>query len=85
MLPKTKTNKMRPIQYFINITRKEFCIFHTSIQVMKEIKNAINDANWGIIDDIFVETETGDNFNIYKYNLGYNFIVRNIPIFDPEA
>jgi hypothetical protein len=52
---------------------------------MKEIKNAINDANWGIIDDIFVETETGDNFNIYKYNLGYNFIVRNIPIFDPEA
>jgi len=76
---------MQPIHYFINITRKEFCVFHTSIQVIKELNNAINDTHWLTTDDIFVETETGDDFNIYKNKLGYNFIVRTMPIFDPEA
>jgi hypothetical protein len=52
---------------------------------MKELNNAINDTHWLTTDDIFVEAETGDDFNIYKNKLGYNFIVRTMPIFDPEA
>jgi hypothetical protein len=40
------------------------------------------DTQWLITDDIFVEVETGNDFNIYKYKLNYKFILRNMPIFE---
>ena len=81
-----KQTKMTPIHYFLNLTRNEFCVFHNSIQVVKEIQNAVNDTNWLLGDNICVEADmTGGDFKYYTNTLKYKFIMRRIPMFDPEA
>jgi hypothetical protein len=79
-------NKMMPIQYFLNITRNEFCIFHNSIPVLTEIYTVMNQMKWSVSDTIFVEADlTGSDFKYYTDTIGYKFITRSIPMFDPEA
>ena len=80
---------MMPIQYFLNVTRKEFCMFHNSIPVLTEIQNAVNHTNWLLSDRIFVDADvTGGDFKYYTDTIGYKFIMRSVPytpMYDPEA
>lgn len=81
--------KMMPIQYFLNVTRKEFCMFHNSIPVVTEIQNAVKQTNWSLSDRIFVDADlTGEDFKYYTDTIGYKFIPRSVSytsMYDPEA
>jgi hypothetical protein len=60
---------MSPIcYYFVNNTRKEFCLFNNEISIFYSLSNAIeNNAGWKNTDSIAIETEIAGETALMGY------------------
>ena len=67
---------MSPIcYYFVNNTRKEFCLFNNEISILLSLSNAIeSNAGWKNTDKICVDSEDAGYTNLIEYlinEMGY--------------
>jgi len=57
-----------PCYYFVNHTRKEFCLFDNYISIFFSLDNAItNNPGWKNTDKIIIESELAGATNLLEF------------------
>ena len=69
MYPQAQSLKMSPPSYyFVNHTRKEFCVFDNMISIFFSLDNAIaNNPGWKNTDKIIIESELAGYTHLVEF------------------
>ena len=66
--PRLKAIMSPPCYYFVNHTRKEFCLFDNKISVFFSLNNAIeNNPGWKNTDNITIESELAGESSLIEF------------------